>query len=354
MLKKVIRKIIPKNIRLMIKEIIFIKKLEMKINKIHNKLEKCIIFIAVPTHGNLGDQAIVYAQYRIFEKLGLKDNIIEIKSHEYNMFNEKIEKVIKPNDTIVIDGGGNMGTLWMHEEYKMRDIITRFKNNKIIIFPETVFYSDDILGKNEFEKSKSIYGNHKNLHICVRDKRSYDLIKESYKLANIKYTPDIVLFVDNFKTYSERKDAIMCIRRDKERVTNTITIEKIEKILFKNNLKVSYSSTIIEGTVSKKNRERVLYKKWEEFSSAKIVITDRLHGMIFSAITGTPCIALNNCNGKVKGVYEWIKSLPYICFCENIENIEKDIEKLINIKTNKYSNKFLIESFNPILEMIKN
>ena len=44
----------------------------------------------------------------------------------------------------------------------------------------------------------------------------------------------------------------------------------------------------------KENREQLLKQKIEEFQSAELVITDRLHGMIFSVITGTPCIAFDN------------------------------------------------------------
>ncbi len=42
------------------------------------------------------------------------------------------------------------------------------------------------------------------------------------------------------------------------------------------------------------DRMEELNSKFAEFLSSGLVITDRLHGMIFAAITGTPCIALDN------------------------------------------------------------
>ena len=57
-------------------------------------------------------------------------------------------------------------------------------------------------------------------------------------------------------------------------------------------------------------------KKLDEFRKSKLVVTDRLHGMLFAAITGTPCIALGNSSGKVKGVYDWLTHLDYIQYVD--------------------------------------
>ena len=47
--------------------------------------------------------------------------------------------------------------------------------------------------------------------------------------------------------------------------------------------------------------------------------TDRLHGMIFAFITGTPAIVFSNNNHKIEGAYEWIKDCGYIYFIKNGE-----------------------------------
>lgn len=104
------------------------------------KIHKCVFFISTPTHGNLGDHAIVLAQYQLFEQLGAEKNIVEITRQQYERYRSYLQSIIKPEDLIVIDGGGNIGTLWPEEETKMRDIITRFPDNPIFIFPQTAFF----------------------------------------------------------------------------------------------------------------------------------------------------------------------------------------------------------------------
>ena len=52
-----------------------------KLRIIHACHKQAIVFISTPTHGNLGDQAIVYSQYRFFESMRLSKRIVEI--HRY-------------------------------------------------------------------------------------------------------------------------------------------------------------------------------------------------------------------------------------------------------------------------------
>lgn len=66
------------------------------------------------------------------------------------------------------------------------------------------------------------------------------------------------------------------------------------------------------------------------FASSRVVITDRLHGMIFAAITGTPCVVLSNSNHKIQGVYEWIKDLPYIEFISDVHETQGALNRVIS------------------------
>ena len=72
--------------------------------------------------------------------------------------------------------------------------------------------------------------------------------------------------------------------------------------------------------------------KFKDFQKYELVITDRLHGMVFCAISGTPCIVFGNYNQKVKGTYEWIKNLPYIKYIDSMDNINLEIDNLLKIK----------------------
>ena len=90
----------------------------------------------------------------------------------------------------------------------------------------------------------------------------------------------------------------------------------------------------IDKIVKQENREEILLDIWNKFFESKVVITDRLHGMIFCAITKTPCIVMRSLDHKVTDSYEWIKELNYIRFVDMLEfeNVDKIIKELTELE----------------------
>ena len=84
-------------------------------------------------------------------------------------------------------------------------------------------------------------------------------------------------------------------------------------------------------------REFEVERKFDEFRRARLVITDRLHGMIFAAITGTPCIALNNSSGKVEGVWSlWLRHLDYVKFVREAAEIPALLDAMLALGGRRY------------------
>ncbi len=65
---------------------------------------------------------------------------------------------------------------------------------------------------------------------------------------------------------------------------NQQDVENVESFLKERFSEIKYTDTQMDD-YCKENREQLLKQKIEEFQSAELVITDRLHGMIFSVIT---------------------------------------------------------------------
>lgn len=311
-----------------------------------------IVFISIPTHGNLGDQAIVYSQLRFFKDLELSSRLVLITYREFQRHFSFIKKTINLNDLIIIDGGGNMGSLWYeHGEKKIQSIIQEFISNHIIIFPQTVYYSDDNNDKILLEESKKVYNSNKNLVICARDKKSFDLINHLYEVPRKLLVPDIVLYNNNLARNQKRKFISICLRLDREKNVDLPDLFSDFKLNFpKENIKEI--STLINKKITNFNRKFYLKRIWRKFSLSKVVVTDRLHGMIFSAVTSTPCIALDNLSGKVFGSFFWLKELPYIQFVHDTKGIITSLKYLISQPKNQYNNEHLLESFNVLKSVI--
>lgn len=299
--------------------------------------KKKIYIINTPLHNNIGDSAIAYAQ-NLFLQNNIDDDykIIEVTSGEWARFRKVLGCIVRKRDIIMQHGGGNMGITWFNEELIRRDIIEQFPNNKMIIFPQTIYYGDSEEGKKEFENSKKIYNSHKDLHLIAREKVSYEIMKEAYPNCDVILTPDIVLSMDKLDNPYKREGITFCFRRDVEKVLTKEEEQYVIDECKKVSDKVFYTDMMSEIPVTKENRVKIIMDKFKDFQKSELVITDRLHGMVFCAISGTPCIVFGNYNQKVKGTYEWIKDLDYIRYIDSVDGVKDCLEELIKNKNGKF------------------
>ena len=298
------------------------------------KDKKKIFHLSTPKHGNMGDQAIVYATNKY-----LKDNfpdyeIVEVYREDIYKYAKAIKKVMEKDDFIILIGGGNMGNLWIKEERDRRFIIKTFSNEKIISMPQTISFTNDSDGEKELLKTKKIYNAHNDLTVIAREKKSYEIMKNNFINNKVILNPDMVLYLnDMFKPeFNNRKGIMTCIRSDKESILGDKKNELIKKLQEEYESVFVYD-TVINRQVQRENREKELIDMFNKFRGAKLVITDRLHGMVFSAITKTPCIVTKSLDHKVTGTYEWIKSLNYVRLVDNIDfkNINLLIDELLSL-----------------------
>lgn len=316
-----------------------------------------ILIPGTPEHQNLGDSAIVIAQKKFLEKCGIPAvRIKEITFSEYKQNSRLLRKLINTNIVITQLGGGNMGDQWIEEEELHRELLTNYPENTEIIFPQTVFYTSTDFGEAEKQKSVKYYNERKNFTLFAREKKSYELMKSIYPETSVLLAPDIVLSTsrDIFGVQTQkRKDILLCLRNDVEK---SMTLEEhlyIEAYLKRHMYSFKVTDMYSGCAVTKENRDDCVRRKMEEFASAKLVITDRLHGMVFSAITGTPCIVFGNYNYKVEGTYEWIKYLPYIRFVKSTAEMEEVFPELILQKDCRYDNNPLQPYFKKLEDIVK-
>ncbi len=303
-----------------------------------------------PLHGNLGDSAIVMAEKNFISKFSYTP--VELTSDEiFGKYARVLKYIITPRDTILLHGGGNMGDEWFSEEWSRRQFISKHPNKKIVIFPQTIHYSDSPDGYKKSCES-IVYYNRPNVTIVAREKPSYVIMKSLYPQANILLTPDIVLSSDPYRFNIKRKNVLLCMRRDSEKSITESDEILLQKALNDFGLNYSYTDTVIPRNVSKSSRESEVESKLKELAGAKLVITDRLHGMIFCAITETPCIVLSNYNHKVKGTYNWISYLPYVKYADSIEKAISMIPDVLSLDECIFENERILKAFEPLREVL--
>ncbi len=309
---------------------------------------RAVYLVYTPEHGNLGDHAIAKSEVQILNELGIP--YIEVTGRKLAEWKENHCLHVMNGRPIIINGGGNLGTIWFQVELTIRAIIEKNPRSKILICPSTFFYEHDENGKLELEKSKIIYNSHKNLKMYARERESYVNMKSAYR--NVFLAPDMVFRLDRCLSGIARKGGILCLRKDRER-----TRSDFEEQLIREQMRRLFGDHVTELDMRKdypipiSNRDKELEKQFDVFRHSKLVLTDRLHAMIFCAITGTPCIVINSKSPKVRGCYEWIKDLPYIQFCDEVERIEEIYHGIPDREWN-YDNTLLLPLYEPLKEDI--
>lgn len=324
---------------------------------LHSK-EKRILLMGIPCHGNIGDQAIVLGEEEVLNKLYPDKKIIKIS---YNTFNI-VKRLHIPSfklsdkDIICLHGGGNLGTLYLNEEIVRRYIIEKYYKNKIVVMPISIFFHNNNIGSIELYKSVEIYNKCKNLTILARDENSYKFGKQYFK-NNIVLVPDVVTALEpNNLNNSKKYDVLLLLRKDKEKILNENTIEKIIAYLKKRKYKFIISDTIIDKFIYNDDiRNKVVLEKLKLISKSKIIITDRFHGVIFSVITSTPVIAFKSFDRKIEYGIKWFSDLSYIHYMQYGTNeIQNIIEFYINHNVNKNNSKkckkILLKRIKAVLE----
>lgn len=283
---------------------------------------RVFIFLA-GFYQNLGDMAISYAQKQFVQKTLSDAEIICVPSTETYQAIKTIKRYIRPSDIVTIIGGGNMDDIYLSLEEARLYVVKSFPNNKIISFPQTFAFSDTEFGKKRQSISHKVYAAHKNLTIFVREPYSLERIKAAFPDVQIGYCPDIVLSLNKFDPQYERHGVLCCLRTDKEQSIHSRQREALIKAVKEIFPDVTLRDTV---DVALKNCQPETYEQtledfWDMLRHKEIVITDRLHCMIFCAITGTPCVVIDNSNHKISGVYSaWLKDANYIRFTENSDS----------------------------------
>lgn len=321
-----------------------------------NKNKRKYFIIGVPNYGNLGDQAISISQYEYIKKISDDDSLVHnIYLSEFVNYWSFLKNNIREDDVIVFQGGGNIGDEYLHAEFVRQICIKEFKNNKIVIFPQTCFFSDSQKGKLILSKSKKIYSSHSNLVLVSREQKSYNLLQRYFPRNIHLLTPDIVLlypFNDDFSDKVQNK-VIFCVRNDQEKNVSDKEMNRLMELVKNRGFDIKVTDTCIDGDnyYDLEQSKKLVDDKIKELSEAQLVITDRLHGMVFTALSSTNCIALGNYNHKVEGVYHWLAHYSGIKYIDETTNFEIVFEQCVN-SVYRYNKEIYLADFQKLREIL--
>lgn len=285
----------------------------------------------LPYHNNIGDLLIWEGEISFLKAIPYYNcvNYSSIETCEYPKLSEET--------IILLHGGGNFGDIWeKHQDFRLK-VIKMYPKNRIIILPQTVYYSDNCKLMHDI----SVMKQHNDLHVCTRDHQSYTLLKEH--INNTMLLPDMAFCIDcgilqKYMLNCQDK-ALFVKRKDLELNTNTNyhieteypfdikdwpSFEKegplniTRRILHK--LTINYPIyPLLQFYNSFMNyyKYKMIKKGIQFVSSYKEVYTTRLHVAILRVLLEQPFFLYDNNYGKNSSFYEtWLKNIDNTsCIC---------------------------------------
>lgn len=308
-------------------------------------LKNKIFLFSIPTHPNLGDQA----QLMCTEKW-IRDNfpnylLIEMEhlclpldngNPKALIFNTKLfqyivlKLIIRKNDVFI----GHSGYFFVdhHGGWFSYDFLLQHWDNRFVILPQTVnFYSPVVK-----QRASCIFGNKKNLTLLCRDEVSYQKAKEMFGSTKLLLYPDIVTSLIGTRTYNNPRNGVLfCMRDDIEAFYKPSEIDSLMKRFGNIRMEKIDTTLKISSKMMKDNRDKLINDMIEKISTYQVVITDRYHGTIFSAIANTPVVVISSADHKLSSGVNWFPKEVYGDNVQFAKDLEDAYEKALSILAKK-------------------
>ncbi len=307
-------------------------------NKIFRELSCHIgndaIIVDAPYYKNIGDVLIWEGELQFLQDLGCKV-LGSFSRHTFNF--PQLNK-----DTVILyNGGGNIGDIYPEHIKFLKSVLKHYPDNKIIVFPQTVYYKDKKLMQKDF----SLISKHHNIVFCSRDFNSYDRVKSLLGEGRTLCLPDMAFCIDISK-YIEKsginsKGMLHIVRNDCEKkkyvLEDSFGFSKCHHDLvqdwptFVTRFDLSYLfNTVLDRMFRFLPIKGFIGPLWDKYainhfrinminvgisfiSNFKSVKSERLHGAILSILLDKEVDIIDNSYGKNRDFYNsWLSSFSRV------------------------------------------
>lgn len=283
---------------------------------------RILLFLAAD-YGNIGDIAITAAQQAFLMRSMPSHQVVRVPISATRQVIRSIRKQIQSPDIVTTIGGGNMGSLYRDIEELRQLVIRAFPNNRIVCFPQSLDWTQSPESDTALARITATYSKHPDIQVFARESVSRDKLRTlfaDHTNVQIGYVPDVVLSSSSaelgFDGRPESSGILLCMRDDRERSLAPEQLAQLRKTLEETGQGITVTDTHAGGArLDEAHCAHLLADKLAQFAGARLVVTDRLHGMILSLVAGTPCLVLPNSNHKIQQTWtDWLSGVPQLRF----------------------------------------
>lgn len=273
-----------------------------------------LIVALAADYANLGDVAITCALTRFVQRHFPTHQPYLLCAGQVFRQLRGVSRAASKEDFVAIVGGGNMGDRYPDLEEARCRVVRACCRNRVVSFPQSIDFSNTALGHCALARSRAAYESHPGLILFAREEGSFVRMREAFPHCDVRLAPDTVLSMNPEASATRDLPLLVCLRQDAEASISSSRRTAILGALESLGPGIRITDTLVPGPrLSYPEYEQHLNDLWSDFSRANCVVTDRLHGLIFSVIHRTPCVVIENSNHKIRSTWQtWLSDLPSI------------------------------------------
>lgn len=283
-----------------------------------------VAILQFPYDGNVGNHMMWVATSEYLASRGIK---VVYAAHGMNFRIRDLARVIG-NGSILFLGGVTISKLWPRHAEVKREVAQAFPRNPLISLPATVLFTD----KADSAGASTIFGNHSNVTVMARDPVSCEQARQAFPgHVRVLTVPDMALRLDPQPVNAApTHDVIWLARDDKEGVGNEPPkdlfvfdwphdlrrhIPRAHALLRASGLFSRVRRSSLGGAVAglvnppiaelyRRSAVEILKYGNRILDLGKVLVTDRLHPHVLTALRNQPVVLLPDKYGKNRAVYE--------------------------------------------------
>lgn len=280
-----------------------------------------------PNHWNVGDSAIWAGEERLLRDLASAGPAYVSTTDNFDA--ESCRRHIR-GGTVFLHGGGNFGDIYQRHQAFRQHVLTTFRDHRVVMLPQTIKYHDPALAAPAADAIAA----HPDVHLFVRDQASVEFARDRLGCAAV-LVPDSAFALGPLRrTRTPAHQLLLHLRRDVERVERDLSaFDRVPDRWQSDWIKegrarrvavavAAEAGAVARGRASAVDRRLARYHALARMrlargltllSSARQVVTDRLHGHILCTLLSVPHVALDNDYGKVHAYIDaWTAGLDSV------------------------------------------
>lgn len=291
--------------------------------------DKPFALVDYPDHSNVGDSAIWLGETAFFSAQGRQPAYV---SALRNHVSDEMASAIG-DGTVFLHGGGNFGTIWKaHQDFRI-EMLHRFPGNPIVQLPQSIHFDSE---DSVTETARAIEA-HGRFTLMVRDVPSLEFARRHFQ-CEVLLAPDMAFCMGALDKGPPTHDVFYLMRTDLEKsidgqvkaggrsiaVADWLSEDRMQIRL---SLAASKLLTLADNprNARVKTYDRLARTRLERgtamLSSGRVVVTDRLHGHILSALLDLPHVALDNSYRKLGNFIDaWTGGLERLRTAEALDD----------------------------------